>query len=711
MKRPELLSPAGNMECLVAAVEAGCDAVYIGGYTFGARNYAGNFSNEEIIEAVKYCHLYGVKVYVTVNTLVYDDEVEMFMNYVDFLHTNNVDAVIMQDLGMMDLVRKTYPNLEIHASTQMHIHNLEGVKFASDMGLKRVVLARETNYELLKEIKEKTNIELEIFIHGALCISYSGECLMSYMMGGRSGNRGTCAQACRMKYDLISDNKKVNEEEYLLSTKDLNTIEYIPKLIDTGIDSLKIEGRMKRPEYVYLITSLYRKAIDNYIEYGETKINDEDILEMKKIFNREFTKGFLFNEDNNNFTNSFRPNHIGIPVGKIIGKNKDRIQIKLTGSIVQGDGIRVINNNDDGCTLNKIYMNDLLVNKANKNDIIEIELNGNINDEVVKTSDITQLKRINELINLKKRKIKVDMSIKLFVGKEMKLVLSDGKNIVECQYGIVEQSNKINMKNEDICKQIKKLGNTIYEINNLDIERDENIFVKISDLNELRRQGTTKLNNMRMYNLEYKKENYYIDLEEYDEEKGYSIIIDSLDEYNKIKNNNLKYIYTDNKDILNIDDDRIIYRTSRVLEKVDKIPNSLNTEIGSLYLNKGYSDTSLNIVNSYSVAFLHSLGIKRITLSYELTEEQIKRLVKNYEIKYNRLPNLEVVISDIPEVMIMKYDLLKKYGITNGYLLDNKNRKFKVIRKNNITYIYNYERIENNYNILDIDGINTFRTG
>ena len=711
MKRPELLSPAGNMECLVAAVEAGCDAVYIGGYTFGARNYAGNFSNEEIIEAVKYCHLYGVKVYVTVNTLVYDDEVEMFMNYVDFLHTNNVDAVIMQDLGMMDLVRKTYPNLEIHASTQMHIHNLEGVKFASDMGLKRVVLARETNYELLKEIKEKTNIELEIFIHGALCISYSGECLMSYMMGGRSGNRGTCAQACRMKYDLISDNKKVNEEEYLLSTKDLNTIEYIPKLIDIGIDSLKIEGRMKRPEYVYLITSLYRKAIDNYIEYGETKINDEDILEMKKIFNREFTKGFLFNEDNNNFTNSFRPNHIGIPVGKIIGKNKDRIQIKLTGSIVQGDGIRVINNNDDGCTLNKIYMNDLLVNKANKNDIIEIELNGNINDEVVKTSDITQLKRINELINLKKRKIKVDMSIKLFVGKEMKLVLSDGKNIVECQYGIVEQSNKINMKNEDICKQIKKLGNTIYEINNLDIERDENIFVKISDLNELRRQGTTKLNNMRMYNLEYKKENYYIDLEEYDEEKGYSIIIDSLDEYNKIKNNNLKYIYTDNKDILNIDDDRIIYRTSRVLEKVDKIPNSLNTEIGSLYLNKGYSDTSLNIVNSYSVAFLHSLGIKRITLSYELTEEQIKRLVKNYEIKYNRLPNLEVVISDIPEVMIMKYDLLKKYGITNGYLLDNKNRKFKVIRKNNITYIYNYERIENNYNILDIDGINTFRTG
>ena len=709
MKKPELLSPAGNMECLVAAVEAGCDAVYIGGYTFGARNYAGNFSNDEIIESIKYCHLYGVKLYVTVNTLIYDDEVEMFMNYVDFLHTNNVDAIIIQDLGMMHLVRKTYPNLEIHASTQMHIHNLEGVKFASDMGLKRVVLARETSYELLEEIKQNTNIELEIFIHGALCISYSGECLMSYMIGGRSGNRGTCTQACRMKYDLINNDKKINNDEYLLSTKDLNTIEYIPKLIDIGVDSLKIEGRMKRPEYVYLITSLYRKAIDNYIQYGETKITKDDILEMKKIFNREFTKGFLFNEDNDNFVNSFRPNHIGISIGKIVGKYKDRIQIKLYDSINQGDGIRVINNNDDGCILNKIYLNGLLVNKARKNDIIEIELEGNINDEVVKTSDTIQLKTINELIKTKKRKIKIALSIKLFVGKPMSLTINDGINSVCFEYGIVEQSNKIDMKNEDISKQIKKMGNTIYEVDRIDIERDQNIFIKISDLNELRRQATTKFDNIRMYNIPYKKEKYDINLKEYNEPKGYSITIDTIDEYNNVKDKDYKYIYVNDKKLLNINDPRIIFRNYRVLEKVDKLDNALNTEIGSLYLNKGYSDSSLNVTNSYSVAFLHSLGVERITLSYELNEEQIKMLAKDYKLRYNKLPNLEVIGEEIPEVMITKYDILKKYNIDKGYLRDIRSRKFRVLRKNNLTYIYNYEEIKKDCMLLDVDGINTFR--
>ena len=267
MKKPELLSPVGNIDALKAAINAGCDAVYLGGKLFGARSYAGNFDDEEMIEAIKYAHIYGVKVYVTMNTMIYESEVEAFINYVDFLHRNNVDALIIQDLGMMDLIRKTYPNLELHASTQMNVHNVEGVKLLEELGLKRVVLARETNIEKIKEIKQKTNIELEIFVQGALCISYSGQCLMSSLLNGRSGNRGTCSQCCRMKYDLISDNKKVNTDEYLLSTKDLNTLEHLDQLIEVGVDSLKIEGRMKRPEYVYLMTNIYRKAIDgNYIE-------------------------------------------------------------------------------------------------------------------------------------------------------------------------------------------------------------------------------------------------------------------------------------------------------------------------------------------------------------------------------------------------------------------------------------------------------------
>ena len=217
----ELLAPVGNFECLVAAIEAGCDAVYLGGKLFGARAFSDNFTDDELIKAINYAHLYGVKVYVTVNTLIYEREVDSFLNYVDFLYKNNVDALIIQDIGMMDLVRKLYPNLELHASTQMHIHNIEGVKLVESLGLKRVVLARETSIDTIKYIKENTNIELEVFVQGALCISYSGQCLMSSLIGNRSGNRGTCAGSCRQKYNLISNGKKVNKEEYILSTKDL----------------------------------------------------------------------------------------------------------------------------------------------------------------------------------------------------------------------------------------------------------------------------------------------------------------------------------------------------------------------------------------------------------------------------------------------------------------------------------------------------------
>ena len=213
MKKVELLSPAGNMECLKAAINAGCDAVYLGGYNFGARNYATNFSNEEIEEAIKYAHIYGVKVYVTVNTMIYENEVEEFIKYIDFLHKINVDAIIIQDLGMMDYIRKTYPNLEIHASTQMNVHNFEGALLLEKLGVKRVVLARETDPKIIKKIKEELNIEVETFVHGALCFSYSGQCLMSSLIGGRSGNRGTCSQCCRMKYDLFSQNIKLNQDK------------------------------------------------------------------------------------------------------------------------------------------------------------------------------------------------------------------------------------------------------------------------------------------------------------------------------------------------------------------------------------------------------------------------------------------------------------------------------------------------------------------
>lgn len=508
MKKPELLAPAGNMDAFLAAIEAGADAIYIGGYTFGARAFANNFSDDEIIKCINYAHLYGVKVYITVNTIVYEKEVDLFLNYIDFLHRNNVDAIIIQDLGMFDLVRKVYPKLELHASTQMHIHNLNGVLNLQKWGAKRVVMARETSYETLNEIKKHTSIELEVFVHGALCVSYSGQCLMSSLIGGRSGNRGKCAGTCRQQYNLIDDNgKEYNEDSYLLSTRDLNTLEDIGKLIELGIDSFKIEGRMKRAEYVYLVVSIYRKAIDNYLKYKETRITENDILELKKIYNRKFTKGYLFNDKN--IMNTYRPNHLGIKIGKVIKKDKNSIYIKLNNKLINGDGIRFLNKvEDDGLIISQMYINKQKVISAKENDVIEIK--GNINCDngatVIKTTDKEQMDKLNNLINKRTRKVSINGKVIVKQDEFMKITLNDGKNEVTFISDEKPQlaTNKPLMK-EDIEKQIKKINDTVYTFRNLEIYTDNKSFVPLSKLNEIRRGAIELLDQKRLYNMKERR--------------------------------------------------------------------------------------------------------------------------------------------------------------------------------------------------------------
>ena len=517
-KKIELLSPAGNMDSLKAAIFAGCDAVYLSGNRFGARAFASNFTNEEIIEAINFSHLYGVKVYVTVNTLVYESAVPIFMKYIDFLHRNSVDAIIIQDIGMMDLIRKTYPNLEIHASTQMHIHNVEGVKLLESLGIKRAVLARETPIELINEIKKNTNTDIEIFIHGALCISYSGQCLMSSLIGGRSGNRGTCAGSCRQSYDLIVNNNKVNIDNYLLSTKDLCTLNNIGKLIDIGVNSLKIEGRMKRPEYVYLVTSLYRKAIDSYIKNHKVNITNEDIKNLKKIFNRKFTKGFIFHEENDNFTNPYRPNHMGIEIGQVINYKKPYVYIQLKDSLNKQDGIRFVKD-DIG-----LIVTDLTIN----NNIAKIKVKDRIstNSSVVKTTDYQQLQSINDLIKQEK-KIAITITIIVNIDKPIILVLNDGVNNVAIASEYIVQSSTNNPTTKQrIIEQITKLGNTIYLAQKTESIIDDNVFIPIKILNDLRREAITLLNQKRLYKIPYKKEKYEITLKDFKkEQKKYKILL------------------------------------------------------------------------------------------------------------------------------------------------------------------------------------------
>ena len=670
LNKIELLSPAGNMLSLKAAIAAGCDAVYLSGNRFGARAFASNFTNDELIEAIRYSHLYGIKVYVTVNTLVYEHEVDMFMEYIDFLHKISVDAIIIQDIGMMDLIRKTYPNLEIHASTQMHIHNLEGVKLLEELCIKRTVLARETPISLIKEIRGKTNIELEVFIHGALCVSYSGQCLMSSLIGGRSGNRGTCVQSCRQPYDLIVDNKKINTDNYLLSTKDLCTLDNLKELIESGVNSLKIEGRMKRCEYVYLVTKIYRKAIDSYYNTGKVDINESDIKELKKIFNRDFTKGFIFNEINDNFTNSYRPNHMGIDIGKVIDYKNGYVYIKLTDDLNNQDGIRFVDN-DIGLTVTNIKI---------KNDVAVIKVKDKIRlgSRVVKTTDYKQLQMIDELIN-KGKKINIDITLIVNKEKPIILILDDGVNSVSMASEYIVQSSINNPTSKQrIIEQITKLGNTVYEANNIDSFIDDNIFIPIGILNSLRREAIDRLNKKRIYTITYKKDKYDIKLKDYKKEKKKSIlvsdIIDDIDNYDEV--------YTEKES-------QYTLKLPRVLEYLPDINRRvLVGELGSVYKYKDtVTDFSLNVVNSYSVAFLHSMGVDKVTLSYELNDKKIKDLINAYHNRYHKHPNLELIVEGYEEVMVSKYKLLD-----NSYLRDRFGNNYKIKIKNNLMYIYNYKK-------------------
>ena len=698
MKKPELLAPAGSVEALYAAVHAGCDAVYLSGKKYGARSFANNFSDSEIIDAVKYCHLYGVKVYVTVNTIIYENEVDDFINYVDFLHSNNVDAIIMQDLGMIDLVRKMYPNLEVHISTQAHVHNLEGVKFFEELGVKRVVLARETSIDDIKRIRQNCDVDIEVFVHGALCISYSGQCLMSSLIGGRSGNRGACAGCCRLPYDLVVDDKVINRDKYLLSTRDLMTLDHVGELVHAGIDSFKIEGRMKRPEYVYLVVSLYRKAIDSYFELGYVDINSFDIKEMKKLFNREFTSGFLFNEKY--IVNQKRPNHIGIEIGKVIDYKKGKVFIKLSDDLNINDGIRIVGVRDVGQIITRMSVNGVSVKSGHSGDIVSFFCDDvRKNSIVLKTTDYEQLNNINNKIKECVRKVSISGLIRLNEGKPLYFELFDGKNRVSYSMGMVECAKKVPISRDQIIKQISRLGDTVFSLDKIDVIMDDFIFVPVSILNDLRRKTVELLINERLYDTNYKKCDYSIELPCFDLKKEYSVL-DGFGDYN--------YIYTSDYSKVN---DNVYYKVPRVNYSYKNIESRvLVGEVGSLYKYKVFdTDFSFNVVNSYTVAFLHSIGALKVTLSYELDLIQTKEILDAYHKRYNKHPNLEVIVSSREEVMVSKFNLLDYYGVSSGCLRDRFGNLYPIKVDDNLMYVFNYRKRELNSDDYFNIGINVVR--
>ncbi|MFH0904428.1 MAG: DUF3656 domain-containing protein [Methanobacteriota archaeon] len=492
MHIPELLAPVGSKESLIAAVENGADAVYFGGTLFSARQYASNFNREELEWAIDYAHARGVRAYVTVNTLIKDAELEEAAEYLQFLCNAGADAVIVQDIGILKLLCEHIPNLPVHASTQMTIHNAEGVKFLQDMGVKRVVLAREMSLDEIKRIKSETGMEIETFIHGALCFSYSGQCLLSSMIGGRSGNRGYCAQPCRKRYRVD------DVEGYLLSPKDLNMSEHIPALIEAGIDSFKIEGRMKRSEYVAGVVRVYRRLIDRYVEApSRFRVTDEEKHTLRQLFNRGFTTGYFFGNPGSELMSGKHPHNTGTELGKVVDYEpwKKLATIYLKAQLRTGDGIG-IGARETGVTVASMFSDNKNVRAADPGSTVRVPMEYEVKsgDEVFKTYDF-QLMASLEVKNT--RKIHVNMSFRAHIDEPVELWISDGENEIRMQGGSVCIAERSPISKNAISEQLKKLGSTIFELREIGFEIDENIFIPVSEINSLRREGIDRLMQVR----------------------------------------------------------------------------------------------------------------------------------------------------------------------------------------------------------------------
>lgn len=506
----ELLAPAGNWDAFLAAMKNGADAVYLGGKSYSARQSAENFDQEQIARAVEYAHLRDKKVYLTVNTLLDNSEFAGALDYLYDLQKLHVDAVIVQDIGLVAASQKLLPELRLHASTQMTIHNSEGVAFGRDQGFKRIVLARELSAGDIRIIRDEVdNIELEVFVHGALCYCYSGQCLFSSMVGGRSGNRGHCAQPCRLAYELNRPSGKVSLDperagKYLLSPADLCLIDYLSELRDAGVSSLKIEGRMKRPEYVAVVTRAYREALD-LMEDGGQRPLPEVKNKLLKIFNRRFSSGY-FIPAQADFLSTRRPNNRGVFAGRVVAQNNGLLTtIKLNERVQSGDGLVVwIGRGKNPVLLLKdIYIENQVSSEAQPGELITVQMEERVfpGDRVFKTHDEQVLQEAQQSIREEDaHKLPVDAEVYLQLGQPLKLILRDEKgNQAEAETANAAQLALNHALDETVLRdKLGRLGNTPFVLRNMILKGEKNLMLPFSELNELRRQAAELLIDKRL---------------------------------------------------------------------------------------------------------------------------------------------------------------------------------------------------------------------
>lgn len=678
--KTELLAPAGNFESLMAAVESGADAVYIGGTKYSARASADNFDEDSIVKAVKYCHIRNVKVYVTINILLTDEELIDALEYVKFLYNNDVDGIIVQDIGLLYWIKRYFPDLPVHCSTQMTIHNKDGVVILGRLGADRFVLAREMNIEEVSRLIEDTDAEIEIFVHGALCVCYSGQCLMSSFIGGRSGNRGRCAQPCRKAYDLVNlESGKPDDSRkrgYMLSPKDLNTIENLDQIVKSGVKSLKIEGRMKKPEYVAIVVKHYKDMLNQAEEDKYLHISEDVKTELESAFNRGFTRGFLFNEKKHEFVNKDKPNNRGVLIGKVLWQKGKNTAISVErGVLDKGDGIEIIL--ADGTSIGT-YISSY---EKYSNDVVIVNINHKLVPglTVYKTYDkALHEKAHREYFYENRRKIYLEAEIFIRKGKRIFIKLWDyeGHNLeLESAY-TVEEAEKIAVTEERVVSQLKKTGDTPYILNNINVYMDDNIFVSMSALNEIRREALKEMDeilssrNKRVFT-SLSKTDFMLDFkpkkQSDDNKLCFGATVMSYDNVSPALEAGIDYIYygttdkiheavelchNNNIDIYfflpNIIKDIEKNKYARVIEE-NELDGIVISNISQLSLAdikpdlKIVGNYNLNVFNMRSMDVYLKLGTQIICPSIELNLKQLKTIAHTYGssmelVAYGQLP-------------------------------------------------------------------------
>lgn len=637
----ELLSPAGNIQNAYSAFKAGADAIYIGGKSFSARAAANNFTNEEIKEIVFFAHSIGKKVYVTLNTIIFQDEFFVAVEFANFLYSIDIDGIIIQDLGLARYLHKTLPLLPLNASTQLNCHNIDEAKALMEIGFKRIVMAREADIATIKEVKD-LGVEVEVFAHGALCVSYSGNCLMSSLIGDRSGNRGRCAQPCRMRYKLLEDKKEI-DDNFMISTKDLMTLDYLDEFIALGVDSIKIEGRLKSNEYIYSVTKAYRHSLDKCLL-------PHDKESLYKTFTREFTKGYVLGENPFNLLNTESSSHKGEVIGKVVRINKNRVTIRLDKPLHRLDGIRFLSKEQFGLAVEKMFLNKEAVEEAKKGDYIELinieKADRLLNLEVIKTKDYLLNKEIEEQL---KNNIKVPVKGKFFAfaNAPISLTLSFNGHTVTVKGNNALEAENNGTSKERILEQLNKSGEYPYYIEDLETKMNK-CFIPISHLNDLKRKAYQELldsfkNEKEVNPLPYVNEYF----EHVEINKSISAFVENIEQLETVNNNGLR-AYHNKGDIYHLEN-RISHHIND-----DKPYNVIHFPIIKNSDNYLIASEHTNIVNSYAIDAYYSLGFNEIILSTELDQSSINALIKDYANRHGTIPNVGMLIYGKVDMMIMR---------------------------------------------------------